>query len=70
MSIKATGGIPIGMFSGSDSVDALHKSLKEFNEKTSAQTNQLILLTWVIAILTLVMTIGVGVQIWLAHQLP
>jgi hypothetical protein len=62
----AQGGIPIGQWSGADATNALHKSIREFNESTAKQTRQLVFLTWVIALLTLVMTVGVGVQIWIA----
>ncbi len=59
-------GIPLDEWSGSGATKALHETIREFNEATTRQTKHLIVLTYVIAILTLVMTVGVGVQIWLA----
>ena len=53
--------------------EKLHESIKEFNVQSSKQTEEVIRLTqqmlWltrIIALLTLVMAIGVGVQIYLA----
>ena len=62
----ATSGIPIGEWSGSDAVQALHRSIEEHQRTTARQTTHSIVLTWVMAGLTLVMTIGLGIQIWLA----
>ena len=62
----AKSGILIGQWSGADATNALHKSIREFNEATAKQTRQLVFLTWAIAFLTLAMTVGVGVQIWIA----
>ncbi|MEO7841807.1 MAG: hypothetical protein ABIU06_20890 [Anaerolineales bacterium] len=62
-------GIPIGKWSGSDSIDELHKTIREFNEASSKQTKQLIILTWVIAVLTILMLIGLVIQIYLAITL-
>lgn len=58
--------IPLKKWSGSEATEALHKSILEFNTETSRQARTMIFLTWVIAVLTLVMLILVGVQIWLA----
>ena len=51
---------------GSWAVEELHKSIKEFNAKTSQQTEQMLQLTRVITWLTVVMLFGVIVQIYLA----
>jgi len=61
-----TGGIPLSEWSGSGATKQLEETIKKFNEETSRQTRQLLILTWVIAILTFVMTVGVGLQIYLA----
>jgi hypothetical protein len=59
-------GIPLGQWSGSDATEQLTKTLIAFNEQSSKQTRQLMILTVVITVLTFIMTVGVGVQIWLA----
>jgi hypothetical protein len=59
-------GIPIGQWSGSDAVHELHETIKQFNEASSKQTKHLIILTWAIVVLTIMMLIGLGVQIYLA----
>ena len=59
-------GITFGQWSGSDSIEELHKTIKEFNEASSKQTKQLIILTWAIAVLTILMLIGLVIQIYLA----
>ncbi len=60
--------IRVGEFSGSDATNALHATIKEFNEQTKKQTDQIVTLTKVIVWLTLAMLLGVGVQIFLAYQ--
>lgn len=62
----ARGSIPIGQLSGSDAINALHETLKTFNEQANRQTRHLIVLTYVIAGLTAVMLVGLGVQIYLS----
>jgi hypothetical protein len=59
-------GIPLSQWNGSDATMQLEETIKKFNEETSRQTRQLLILTWVIAALTFIMTIGVGLQIYLA----
>jgi hypothetical protein len=59
-------GIPIGQWSGSDAINELHETIKQFNEASSRQTKHLIILTWAIVVLTIMMLIGLGVQIYLA----
>lgn len=44
----------------------LRKSIKLFNQKSSIQTDKMIFLTTVIAILTIVMVIGLAMQLWFA----
>jgi len=58
--------IPLGQWSGSDATKELHDTIKEFNEASTRQTRHLIILTWAIVILTILMLIGLGVQIYLA----
>ena len=58
--------IPLGEWSGSDAIKALHDTIKDFNTRSARQTKWMLRLTWVIAVLTLVMAFGLGVQIWLA----
>jgi len=58
--------IPLSEWSGSGATRELHETIKAFNEASAKQTRQLLILTWVIAVLTTTMTIGLGIQIWLA----
>lgn len=44
----------------------LRKSIEEFNKHASKQTQQMLHLTYAIAVLTGIMTVLVGVQIYLA----
>ena len=46
----------------------LRETIQLYNLETSRQTKQLLILTWVIAVLTVVMTVGVFVQIWIAWK--
>ena len=55
--------IPLGQWSGSDAVDALHNSIKAYQETSAKQTATVIRLTQCIVVLTVVMTIAVVVQI-------
>lgn len=57
---------------GANETKNLHKSIVDFNEQSSKQTeqmlqlsNRMLRLTRVITFLTLIMTIGVGIQIYL-----
>jgi hypothetical protein len=59
-------GIPLGQWSGSDATKELHDTIKEFNEASTRQTRHLTILTCAIVILTILMLIGLGVQIYLA----
>jgi hypothetical protein len=62
--------IQLGKFSGSDATDALHASIREFNVQSSRQTDQMLRLTWVMAILTILMFVGLVVQIYLVFYPP
>lgn len=62
--------IRIGELSGSDATNALHETLKRFNDQSQAQTTQMLSLTKGIAVLTAVMLAGVLVQIYLAVKTP
>ncbi len=66
----ASGGIPLGQWSGSDATRELQQTIKLYQEQNSRQTDKLIFLTWVIAALTFVMLIGLGAQIYLAFYPP
>ena len=59
-------GVPIDQWSGSGSTDSLHTTIKELNRETSQQTAKMIKLTVTMKWLTIVMTIGLFVQIVLA----
>jgi hypothetical protein len=59
-------GIPIGQWSGSDATNALRESIEKFNQQSTRQADTMLRLTWVIAALTIIMAIGLGVQIWLS----
>jgi len=63
-------GVPLDEWSGSKATKELHETIKDlqktiqdFNTKSSKQTNRMLLLTIVIAILTFVLVIGLVVQI-------
>ncbi len=61
-------GIPLSQWSGSDATKELQETIKRFNVASANQTKQLLVLTLVIAILTSLMLIGLGVQIYLATK--
>jgi len=58
--------IRIGELSGSDATNALHETIRRFNEQSQKQTQQMVTLTKVIAALTAVLLVGVVVQIFVA----
>jgi len=60
------GNIPLGQWSGSDATNALHETIRQYQEQSSKQTKQMLRLTWAIVVLTFVMLLGLGVQIYLA----
>jgi hypothetical protein len=51
---------------GAGATNKLHETIKQFNEVATRQTGRLVVLTWVIAALTLLLVLGLGVQIGLA----
>ena len=55
---------------GSWAVDALHETIKEFNEQSREQTAQMLWLTKIMAVLTAIMLIGLALQIYLAIWPP
>jgi hypothetical protein len=58
--------ISVGELSGSDATNALHATIRQFTQDSTRQTTKLIGLTWAIVALTIVMLLGLFVQIWLA----
>jgi hypothetical protein len=61
-------GIPLSEWSGSGATDRLHATIAEFNEVATKQTAQLVRLTRALVLLTLVLVVGLGVQIYLAAK--
>lgn len=60
------GGIPLSKWSGSGATEKLEETVREFNEKASEQTETMIKLTrWIVA-LTVLLVVGLVVQIVLA----
>lgn len=57
------GGVPLSEWSGSGATRELEQTIRTISVEATKQTRQLIRLTWAIAALTLVMTVGVVVQI-------
>ena len=60
--------MPLDQWNGSDATKALHATIKAFNEQSSKQTDQMLKLTRWITGLTVVMTVGLAIQIYLALQ--
>ena len=60
------GGIPLGQRSGSDATNALHETIKKFNDAADAQTKEMVKLTRTVTYLTWAMLFAVVVQIVLA----
>lgn len=56
--------IPLDEWSGSRATKELQKTIQDFNTKSSKQTNRMLVLTILIAILTFVLVIGLVAQIW------
>ena len=69
MTVKASGGIPLGVWSGSHATDQLRTTIVELNETTARQTRQMIRLTWALVVMTGVLIVGLGYQIWLVVSL-
>jgi len=59
------GGIPLDEWSGAKATKQLEATIRTFNEQADRQTSTMLRLTWAMLILTVVMTIAVGLQIWL-----
>jgi 3-dehydroquinate dehydratase len=49
-------------------IEKLEKTMVEIHQSNGRQSAAMVRLTWAIAILTFVMVVGVGVQIWIALQ--
>jgi hypothetical protein len=64
------GGIPLSEWSGSGATDRLHETIKEFVAVTEKQTAQLIKLTRALVALTVVLVVGLVVQIVVAAIAP
>lgn len=62
---KKSSGIPLGEWSGSDATNALHETIREFIDASNQQAQKMVTLTRVIVVLTVVMAIGLGIQIYL-----
>lgn len=57
--------IPLGKWSGSDATDALHQTVQDFVIASAKQTRTMIGLTRGIVVLTALLLIGLGVQVWI-----
>jgi hypothetical protein len=66
----AKSGVPLGEWSGSDATKTLQATIEKYQAESSRQTGKMIFLTWVIAALTVVMAVGVAVQIYLTLYPP
>lgn len=60
--------IPLGQWSGSDATRELTQNIISLNAAANRQNRSMIRLTWAIAIMTLVMLVGVAVQIWIVGK--
>jgi hypothetical protein len=67
----AKGGVPFGVWSGSDATDRLRAVIEENQKVAERQTTTMIRLTWVMAALTVITTVltvataaPIVVQIW------
>lgn len=58
--------IPLGEWSGSAATRELHETIREFNALAAKQTAAIIQLTRILVLLTVLMLIGLVVQIALA----
>ena len=66
----AKGGIPLEEFSGAAATNALREAIERFQEENGRHTQTMVRLTWAMTALTVVMAIGLGVQIWLTFYPP
>ena len=60
--------IPLSEWSGSAATGELHETIKQFNETSKKQTDQIVQLTKVIVWLTVAMLGAVLVQIYIAFR--
>ena len=60
--------IPIKQWSGADATEALHDTVKEYNEVATAQAKAMIKLTRWIIVLTIALLLGLALQVWIALQ--
>lgn len=58
--------VPLSEWSGSGATDRLRETLDEYNRATARQTAQLIRLTRALVVLTVLLLVGLVVQIWVA----
>jgi hypothetical protein len=63
MPMQSNSGIPLGQWSGSDATNALRETIVQLNSAADAQTREMIRMTRWIMWLTIVMAVGVAVQI-------
>ena len=61
-----SGGIPVSEWSGSGATERLRETITEFNETTAEQTRQLVQLTRALVVLTVLLFIGLVVQVGIA----
>ena len=54
--------IRLGELSGSHATNALHETIKAFNDAASKQNRTIVRLTWAIFVLTLVMAADVAIR--------
>jgi hypothetical protein len=62
--------IPLEDWSGASATKALHASIEQYQAESSRQTAKMIRLTSVITGLTVILTAGLFIQIWLAFYPP
>jgi len=55
--------IRLGELSGSDATNALHETIKAFNDAATKQNRTIVRLTWAIFVLTLVMAADVAIRL-------
>lgn len=60
------GGIPLSEWSGSGGVERLRETVIEYSETTAKQTAQLIRLTKALVLLTVLLFVGLAVQVTIA----
>ncbi len=63
-------GIPLGKWSGSDATEALHSTIKDFVDASDNQTRIMIRLTKAIVLLTVLLLVGLAIQIGIQFNAP